>query len=891
LNFNLGKEALPEAGLSKLAEKTKALYQRLNSASLLFKKYLTEQYSGEEQSISAAKIRIKRPSSRVLAVDAPYFVTGEIIRGLQRAGAEVELMGLNDNYKDNAQAGVIFIEKLLDRLQEYRPDFLLTVNHLGFDAQGFLVKELERLEIKSAVYYVDSPLFVLDDPGKLVSDASVIFCWDDYYLGRLKAYGFRNLEYLPLGTDERVFYPRDSAVIPMEYQPAIAYAADSLTSRSAEHAEYLTAEMNSPAVAEKITALMQVNNQAAPEILEAVAEGFKFQSSEQKRHFLAAWIMKVHQPQRLEVLKKLSPLGLKIFGDEDWRLHFDNGQPDLAGRLRYFEQLPLLYAGMKIGFNSTSPQMPTGVNQRVFDIPAAGGFILTDYREALEDIFKPEQEIAVYHSAQEAHEKAAFFLSQPEIRRKMSESARAKILAGHTYKHRAEFILKRMSNIVNIYQEKRELRELPAAKADSEKAAAAEIELMDNFPEKVDIPSEISRHIFGEKHLIIAPSRAAWVVTDKMGAEIIERLHRGDTIGQTAAVLVKEYGQSSSQALRKVKELIELCNQQNFRESFDTASLDLDQRARNLQLFLTRRCNLKCRHCYFSAGQPMAGELTTEQWKDIIRKFARLGAGNVVTLTGGEPMMRNDFFEIAAEAVNRGLKVVLLSNGGLIRERETAIRLAEMVDTAQISLDGTTAAVNDAIRGDGSYEDAVRAIRLLLAEKVDVEMTIVVLPENVADLEKNLSAFAQSLGGGRLKCALAVANAKGRLKGKLKDEPESLVGRILTAVGSQKWIRQGKFLSGCTIFGCELATSIVVNPEGKIGNCPYLNYSGPHSALDADFAQLVTQDCAWHREAMERSKKCQECDLRNFQCGGCRIFGECGEQTKLRNYYRMLEEK
>ena len=42
---------------------------------------------------------------------------------------------------------------------------------------------------------------------------------------------------------------------------------------------------------------------------------------------------------------------------------------------------------------------------------------------------------------------------------------------------------------------------------------------------------------------------------------------------------------------------------------------------------------------------------------------------------------------------------------------------------------------------------------------------------------------------------------------------------------------------------------------------------------------------------MMTSEKCKSCDLRNFQCGGCQIFGECGEQTKMRSYYRMLEEK
>jgi len=890
-DFNLGKEALPEGELNIIAEKTEGLYRRLNMAVLLFKKYLITQYSDSIEPVSTPLVKTEKSAARVLTIDAPYFVTGEIIRGLKKAGAEVDIFGLDNSYKNNPQAGAIFIEKLVDQLRKNRSDFLLTVNHLGFDAEGFLLKELERLEIKSAVYYVDSPLFILDEPEKLVSDLSVIFSWDDYYLGRLKAYGFRNLIYLPLGTDETVFRPRDKGQIPLEYQPEIGYAADSLNLRAAEHSGYLTAEMNSAAAAEKISAAVSVNGKAIPEILEEAAKDFKFSSAAQRRHFLAAWIMKVHQPQRLEVLQKLTPLGLKIFGDDEWKIHFPNGRPELSGRLKYYEQLPLLYAGTKIGFDSTSPQMPRGVNQRVFDIPAAGGFLLTDYREALTDIFDPEKDIAVYRTAEEAYDKAEFYLMRPELREKMALKARAKILAGHTYKHRAEFIIRKMSHPFNIDSDFLTEAKPAAGKSTAQRSGFPTDSLTEAFPETIDIPRELCRHIYTDKHLTIAPERAAWVVTDKTGAEIIDRLHSGDSIGRTAAFLADEYGYSSAEALLKVKELIELCNKQNFRESFDTARLDIDKRARNLQLFLTRRCNLNCRHCYFSAGEPMENELTTEQWKSVIRKFARLGAGSLVTLTGGEPMMRKDFWEIAQEAVDQGLKLALLSNGGLIRDAVIAGRIADMFDIVQISLDGTTAEINDAVRGKGSFDNAVRAIRLLLAEKVEVEMTMVVLPENVQDLERNLAAFVQYLGGGKLRCALAVANPKGRLKGNLNTDAVSLAGRVLTAVGAQKWMRQGKFQPGCTIFGCELATSIVVNPDGKIGNCPYLNYSGPRSALEADFARLVSEDCAWHRGAMEKSAKCKVCDLRNFQCGGCQIFGKCGEQTKARNYYRMLEEK
>jgi radical SAM protein with 4Fe4S-binding SPASM domain len=129
------------------------------------------------------------------------------------------------------------------------------------------------------------------------------------------------------------------------------------------------------------------------------------------------------------------------------------------------------------------------------------------------------------------------------------------------------------------------------------------------------------------------------------------------------------------------------------------------------------------------------------------------------------------------------------------------------------------------------------------------------------------------------------------LKADYKEDEDSLVGKVLSAHKGAPWLRSGGFQSGCMVFGCELAYSIVIDPEGKIGNCPYMNYSGPRNVREGDFAKMVVEDCEWHHNAMKASKKCSNCDLRNFQCGGCKIFGNCTEQLKLRNYYRMLEEK
>lgn len=896
LNFHLGKEALPDADLKKLAGLTAELYRTLKKGALLFGKHFAGDDGVERDEPEPATLILKRESRKVLAVDTPYFVTGELTRAFEECGAEVRLVGLSSQAKHTPGGAEEFVGKLLKEVDSFKPDFVFTVNHLGFDAEGYLAGELEHRGTPSAVYYVDSPLLILGEPHRLASGICALFCWDEYFIETMKAFGFSRAEYLPLAADIMHFYPRDKRSILGEYQPPICYAADSLTSDIGKFSAALTPGMLSSRVGEYIDSIRGGAGKDIYRALEAASNEFQFSDAEQRRAFKAAWMKKMFQKDRMKPLEELTELGLVIFGDEGWAGFFNGSKPALRGNLSYFDQLPLLYAGAGIGFNITSLQMPGGLNQRVFDIPASGGFLLTDYRPALEEVFDINNDIAVYNSLEEMKELAEYYLKRPEAREKMSLAARAEIVKNHTYRHRAATILERMSNHHHISVHPQsgtaEAVEIPPGEAYRESEILSGISrLKDELPDSLDVPEEVSIHHFGAKSLVIAPERASWIVTDAIGADIAKKLSAGASMGEAAAFAAIEHKLDGETALRKLREVIELMNAAKFRQVSETRFEDRDLHPRSLQLFITRSCNLRCRHCYFSAGEKMKRELAGAEWVAIIRRFALMGQGSVVTLTGGEPLMHPDFFEIAGAAAEEGLKAVLLTNGLLIKDIGTARRLADIVDSVQVSIDGVSPEVNDRIRGEGSFAGAAKAVGLLLEEKVDVEITCVALSENVADLERNLADFIESFDSTRLKCALAVANPIGRLKGDYREEPESLVGRVISSVGNVHWLRTGGYIPGCRTFGCGLATSIVVNPEGKIGSCPYLNYSGPGSVQGGDLAVLAQKDRDWHRQAMLKSEKCRDCDLKNFQCGSCRIFGKCTDQVKLRSYYRMIEGK
>jgi len=160
---------------------------------------------------------------------------------------------------------------------------------------------------------------------------------------------------------------------------------------------------------------------------------------------------------------------------------------------------------------------------------------------------------------------------------------------------------------------------------------------------------------------------------------------------------------------------------------------------------LTYACNLACVHCLSSSGKRDPRELSTEQCKAIIDELERMQVF-YVNIGGGEPTVRPDFWELVDYATAHHVGVKFSTNGVRITA-EVAERLAasDYVDV-QISLDGATAEVNDAVRGPGSFDMAIRALENLAnAGFADAKISVVVTRHNVAQLD-DFKALADRYG-------------------------------------------------------------------------------------------------------------------------------------------------
>jgi MoaA/NifB/PqqE/SkfB family radical SAM enzyme len=153
-------------------------------------------------------------------------------------------------------------------------------------------------------------------------------------------------------------------------------------------------------------------------------------------------------------------------------------------------------------------------------------------------------------------------------------------------------------------------------------------------------------------------------------------------------------------------------------------------------LHVTKACNLRCRYCYFSASRPLPGELTSADFSRLWPGLVALRPRKIV-FTGGEPLLRPDIFRLLsglqAEAPGPGITRSLNTNGLLVTA-EVATRLAGLIDQIRVSLDGPRAQ-NDLLRGDGSYDAAVRALACLQAAGLDPGVLVTVTSATLPYLE------------------------------------------------------------------------------------------------------------------------------------------------------------
>ncbi|MBW1893390.1 MAG: heme b synthase [Deltaproteobacteria bacterium] len=166
----------------------------------------------------------------------------------------------------------------------------------------------------------------------------------------------------------------------------------------------------------------------------------------------------------------------------------------------------------------------------------------------------------------------------------------------------------------------------------------------------------------------------------------------------------------------------------------------------------TRNCNLSCKHCRASATMgPYSGELDTSASLKLLDQIAQVGKP-IVILTGGEPLLREDIFEVAGYGTSIGLRMVMAPNGTLIT-KPIAEKMAKAgIARISISLDGATAESHDKFRGvKGAFEGALCGIQYAKDAEIEFQINTTITKTNldeipaILDLAVKLEAAAHHI--------------------------------------------------------------------------------------------------------------------------------------------------
>ena len=321
-----------------------------------------------------------------------------------------------------------------------------------------------------------------------------------------------------------------------------------------------------------------------------------------------------------------------------------------------------------------------------------------------------------------------------------------------------------------------------------------------------------------------------------------------------------------------------------------------------VQWHLTEACNLWCKHCY--QGERSIEEMpfpdikkTVAEISDMIDDWSEaygVEFSRSMNITGGEPLLRRDCFDILGEIKKKGFEVSLLTNGTLVT-RERAQRLADLgVDAVQVSMEGAED-VHDAIRGKGSYDAAVAGVEWLVDCGLAVTLNVTVSDLN-AEQVKKVVAFGSHAGVKRIGFSRLVPAGKGRAllsqmltQERLRELYGSLFSlelkslEIVTGdpVATQMKIKSNGDAGDTAMSGCSAGVAgLTILPNGNVTPCRRLPLSLGNVRKDSLREIWAASPVLEALRDRSRYKgKCGTCD-RWALCRGCRAIAYAWSRSR-----------
>ena len=364
------------------------------------------------------------------------FIHASMVKAFRALGLEVLDLSFPENEED---------ARALKSLARCTPTAIFTVDlPLGINAKQSMRDLQSFIGIPWIIWFVDDPEGY-GFPASCDPSWTIVFCWDREIVGTACSGGsWKGIEpmYLPLATDPEVFFPEGGGF-------PVSFPGGVFVGSTAHSNPFLDGAIrNCSGFDEDISGLWERWKKCLGDAPQGLAWGFLGEKTGieletlQKNPLARLWVQSaVHrlgQKKRKETVCRVIGEGGGVFGDRGWEQPMGNLY---LGEITYGEGLRRVYLGSAFILDIRQPQSRTGTTQRVFDAGACGIPVLADFSPELESLFDLDRETFFFRTIEEAQEIKKLILLDPPAGREKGARARERVLALHTYRHRAREVL------------------------------------------------------------------------------------------------------------------------------------------------------------------------------------------------------------------------------------------------------------------------------------------------------------------------------------------------------------------------------------------------------------------------------------------------------------------
>lgn len=390
-----------------------------------------------ERELESASVYYERKSPdelrKIMAVDWSGGMAVTYIH--RRFLDECSAQGLEVVYhKPSVLGGFSFLRAL----SHERPDLLVMVNFAPEKHAPLQI--LDRIRTPRMVWFLDDPQNFVN-AGVRFGKNDFLFTWDMSYKTFLQLHDAQSVDHFPYvaDLDQAEAKVNERFIAPVSYIGQVGFfnpeehgldeAAGKLAQKAGYHKSLEPQRTYSSLVMEYQKEfglrLIQSENDPLP------------------RSMCYAIYIVGNALRRIRVLERTVPFGLRLYGNEDWLKVLGNCplRDCYCGPADPMRDVPDIFVSSQINLNIHSLHALNSLNQRDFNCPLVGGFLLTDWVDGADAFFEPDREMAFYYSLDDLEEKIRFYLDRPEAREEIIRRGRERVLSEHVYAKRVPQVL------------------------------------------------------------------------------------------------------------------------------------------------------------------------------------------------------------------------------------------------------------------------------------------------------------------------------------------------------------------------------------------------------------------------------------------------------------------